>query len=297
VRLFNLTLLLPKSIRTLEPAAPTVKRKFSNALIAENEKALVQPARFRVAVLTGCVQDLVFSDVNRATVDVLLANGCDVATPSLQYCCGSLHAHNGDLETARLLARRQIDAIDPTKFDAIISNAGGCGSHLKHYDRLLRDDSAYAERAKQWSKKLKDVSEWLVEIGFRKPTVSALEGTKTVTYHEACHLCHGQGISKQPREIVRAIPGLELKECAESTWCCGSAGIYSITQPETATWLLKRKLKHLNATKAEMIVTGNPGCTLQLQNGLQQQNRKTPVVHPIVLLANAYAQEPRTRGQ
>jgi glycolate oxidase iron-sulfur subunit len=295
VRLFNLTLLLPKSIRALEPSAPTVKRKFSNALIAENERSTTQPARFRVAVLTGCVQDLVFSDVNRATVDVLLANGCDVSTPPLQYCCGSLHAHNGDLETARLLARRQIDAIDPAKVDAIISNAGGCGSHLKHYDRLLQDDPRYAERAVSWSKKLKDVSEWLVEIGFRKPIIAATEQTKTVTYHEACHLCHGQGISKQPREIVRAIPGLELKECAEATWCCGSAGIYSITQPETAAWLLKRKLKHLNATKAEMIVTGNPGCSLQLQNGLKQQNRKTSVMHPIVLLANAYAEEPKTR--
>jgi glycolate oxidase iron-sulfur subunit len=248
-------------------------------------------------VLTGCVQDLVFSDVNRATVDVLVENGCEVVTPRTQHCCGSLHAHNGDLATARELARRQLDTINPDEFDAIISNAAGCGSHLKHYDRLLSDDPAYAARAAEWSKKLKDISEWLVAIGFRRPIaslkseISNLKSVPAVTYHEACHLCHGQKITAQPRQILRAIPGIELKECAESTWCCGSAGIYSLTQPETATWLRDRKLGHLHATGAVVIATGNPGCQLHLENGLRAAGDASRVAHPVVLLAEAYRAE------
>jgi glycolate oxidase iron-sulfur subunit len=288
-RELGLGVLLPKRLRVLEPSAPRIQRHFSDALIEPVEPAR-GPKRHRVAVLTGCVQDLVFSDVNRATVDVLVENGCEVVTPRAQHCCGSLHAHNGDLATARKLARRQLDTLNPDDFDAIISNAAGCGSHLKHYDRLLADDPAYAARAAAWSRKLKDVSEWLVTIGFRKPAGGADTAT-TVTYHEACHLCHGQKITGQPREILRAIPGLELKECAESTWCCGSAGIYSLTQPDTANWLRDRKLGHLGATGAAVIATGNPGCQLHLENGLRSAGEDRRVAHPVILLAEAYRAE------
>jgi glycolate oxidase iron-sulfur subunit len=290
-----------------------------------NSAASVFKKHYRGAVLTGCVQDLVFSDLNRATVDVLLANGCEVVTPRTQVCCGSLHAHNGDLETARQLARRQLDAINPADFDAIITNAAGCGSHLKHYDRLLAGDPTYAERAAAWSQKVKDISEFLVEIGFRPPSEHSTSniqhstskdrpdnsGVRTstvnvecsmlnvrgtsrrsvVTYHEACHLCHGQKISAQPREILRAIPGIELRECAEATWCCGSAGIYNITQPQTAAWLQQRKLGHLRATGASIVATANPGCHIQLENGFRQAGEKVEIVHPVVLLARAYAAE------
>jgi glycolate oxidase iron-sulfur subunit len=281
--------LLPKNLRRLEPQAPTVLAKFSHQLIKPVEKP--QTSKRRVAVLTGCVQDLVFADVNRATVDVLLANGCEVHTPSVQPCCGSLHAHNGDVETARTLARRQLDLFDPEKFDAIISNAGGCGSHLRHYDHLLADDPAYASRAAEWSRKLKDVSEYLVEIGFRKPVGATAEAT-CVTYHESCHLCHGQKVSKQPRDILRAIPGVELRECAEATMCCGSAGIYNITQPDTSAWLQERKTGHLRATGASVVATANPGCQLQIENGLRAAGDKMEVAHPVVLLARAYREEP-----
>jgi glycolate oxidase iron-sulfur subunit len=329
----KLTALLPRSLRELEPQAPRIARHYSDALIAEieqpkpftTEDAVENKPRYRVAVLTGCVQDLVFSDINRATVDVLLANGCEVVTPRAQACCGSLHAHNGDLETARCLARRQLDAINPAGFDAIITNAAGCGSHLKHYHRLLADDPTYAGRAAAWSRKVRDISEWLVEIGFRPPAehptsniqhptskeISASSVVRTwalgvgcstldvrdrsrpliVTYHEACHLCHGQKISAQPREILRAIPGVELRECAEATWCCGSAGIYNITQPQTAAWLQQRKLGHLRATGAGLVATANPGCLIQLENGFRQAGEKTEIVHPVVLLARAYASE------
>jgi len=315
-RRLKLTALLPPSLRELEPQTPPIARRFSDALIAEVEQpkpftaenaenkakesfsassalsAVKNKPLCRVAVLTGCVQDLVFSDINRATVDVLLANGCEVVTPRMQACCGSLHAHNGDLEAARQLARRQLDAIDPADFDAIITNAAGCGSHLKHYDRLLAGEAAYADRASAWSHKARDISEFLVEIGFRIPSPFASRlSPQIVTYHEACHLCHGQKISAQPREILRAIPGVELRECAEATWCCGSAGIYNITQPQTAAWLQQRKLGHLRATGASIVATANPGCLIQLENGFRQAGEKVAIVHPVVLLARAYAAE------
>lgn len=291
VRKLRLTVLLPRRLRELEPSAPTVQRDFSDALIAAVEPAK-GARRYRVAMLTGCVQDLVFSDVNRATVDVLRENGCEVVTPRAQHCCGSLHAHNGDQPTAKAMARRQLDTINPAEFDAIITNAAGCGSHLKHYDHLLAGDPAYAGRAEEWSRKVKDISQWLVEIGFRKPAAAQGQPAVTMTYHEACHLCHGQKISAQPREILKSLPGVELRECAEATWCCGSAGIYNITQPKTAGWLQQRKLGHLKATGASVVATGNPGCHLQIQNGLRQGgDATTEVVHPVVLLARAYAAE------
>lgn len=288
----GLVKLLPENLRRLEPQAPTIQKKFSHQLIAPVENP-VTAVRRKVVVLTGCVQDLIFADINRATVDVLLANDCEVHTPPVQPCCGSLHAHNGDTETARVLARRQLDLIDPFAVDAIISNAGGCGSHLRHYDHLLEDDPVYGGRAAEWSRKLKDISEFLVEIDFRKPGVSSTKPSETVrvTYHESCHLCHGQKVSKQPRDVLNAIPGVHLHECAEASWCCGSAGIYNITQPDTAGWLQQRKLEHLRATGAEIVATANPGCHLQIANGFAEAGDSTAVMHPVVLLAKAYHAE------
>lgn len=293
VRRLRLTHLLPRRLRELEPATPRIRRRFSDALIAPREIP-AGPPRFRVALLTGCVQDLAFSDINRATADVLLTNGCEVITPRAQPCCGSLHAHNGDLKTARELARRQLTVIDPFSVDAIISNAGGCGSHLRAYGTLLRDDPNLAARAAEWSRKLRDIHEWLVEIGFRAPQGPEGVPTRPVTYHESCHLCHGQKISGAPRAILRAIPGVDLRECAEATWCCGSAGIYSITHPETATRLQQRKVGHLLATGAHAVATANPGCHLQVERGLAQAGAaNVAVTHPVVLLARAYADEAR----
>jgi glycolate oxidase iron-sulfur subunit len=242
------------------------------------------------------VQDLAYPEINRATVDVLLENGCEVHTPPVQPCCGSLHAHNGDTLTARALARRQLDLIDPFAFDAIVSNAGGCGMHLRHYDRLLGDDPAYAGRAAEWSRKLRDVHEWLAEIGFRRPGAGTPAGS--VTYHESCHLCHGQKVVSQPRSVLRSLPGAELRECAESSWCCGSAGIYNITHPATSAWLLGRKLDNVAATGARIVATANPGCHLQLENGLRARgNTEIRVMHPVVLLAEAYRAEGRVSAE
>jgi glycolate oxidase iron-sulfur subunit len=292
VRSSRILSLLPRRIGELESQAIPMRKRFSDEIIAEVEKPR-GGARYRVAVLTGCIQDIAFSDVNRATVDVLLANGCEVATPRSQSCCGSLHVHNGDPEGARELARRQIDAMDPSRLDAIISNSAGCGSHLKRYGHLLADDPAYAARAAAWSAKVRDISEWLVEIGFRAPAAPSTGAVPVaVTYHEACHLCHGQKITSQPREILRAIPGVELRECAEATMCCGSAGVYSLTQPTTARWLRDRKVVHIRSTGAAVVATANPGCQLQIQQGISSEPRGASapirVAHPVVLLAEAY---------
>ena len=286
IRASGILKLLPSRMRQLEAMTPTVLAHFSDDLIAPVTRAR-SPKRYRVAVLTGCAQDLVFSDVNRDTVEVLARNGCDVVTPPEQNCCGSLHAHNGEWTLAQQLARKQIDQFPPEQFDAIITNAAGCGSHLKHYAKLLADDPAYRKRAELWDEKVKDIHEWLDAIGFAPPGKNG-HATETVTYHEACHLCHGQKITNQPRRILRAIPHLKLVELPESTWCCGSAGIYNIIQPDMAGDLLVRKTKHIGSTGATIVATGNPGCLLQILNGVRKEGLNIRVVHPISLLAEAY---------
>ncbi len=289
VRKSGVLRLIPANLRNLEPSTPTVRRHFSAELIAEVEKP--SSTTHRVGMLTGCVQDLIFSEVNRDTVEVLLANGCEVVTPRQQGCCGSLHAHNGDLEQAAVQARRLIDQFEIDSLDAIITNAAGCGSHLKHFTHLLRHDPEYHEKAAKWDGKVRDISEWLVSIGFRKPAGSA--PAQKVTYHEACHLCHGQGISRQPREILRAIPGLELVELENATLCCGSAGVYNITQPEQAEKLQDEKVACIRRTGASLVATANPGCHLQIQNGMGDS---AVVKHPVTLLAEAYRAEKAGEG-
>jgi glycolate dehydrogenase iron-sulfur subunit len=282
--------LLPSSLRRLEPQAPRVAAAFSNQLIAAREEP-ASAAKYRVALLTGCVQDLVYPEVNRDTADVLLANGCVVDTPPVQPCCGSLHAHNGDLGAARILARRMIDLLPPSRYDAIITNAGGCGSHLKRYGHLLADDAAYAEAGREWDTKVRDVHEWLGQIGCRPPRVGPFESPVTVTYHESCHLAHGQRIVREPRALLAMLPGVSIVELKESTWCCGSAGIYALSQPDQAGRLLDRKVAHVLETGASIVATGNPGCQLQIAKGLRDTDRNVRVVHPISLIAAAYRRE------
>ena len=305
VRKLRLTALLPRDLRELEPLTPRVQRQFSDALIGAVESP--DRLRHRVGMLTGCVQDLVYPQVNRDTVDVLLANDCEVVTPGAQPCCGSLHAHNGELELAREMARRNIDAFDLDAVDAIITNAAGCGSHLKNYDQLLADDPRYAARAKLWSAKMRDIHEWLVEIGITPPQTpgvtqhstlncppgatdfsQSLESQPPVTYHEACHLCHGQKITRAPRQVLEQVPGLRLVEMPESAWCCGSAGIYNITQPEMSRKLLARKLANIETTGACVVASANPGCSVQLEAGARERGLALEIVHPVTLLARAY---------
>jgi glycolate oxidase iron-sulfur subunit len=281
--------LMPKRMRELEAMTPAIQPRWTSEMVPP-VLAAKGAKKYRVALLAGCAQDLMFSDVNRDTAHVLARNGCEVVAPAAQNCCGSLHAHNGEWEAAQILARRNIDQFPPGEFDAIISNAAGCGSHLKHYAKLLADDPDYRARAELWDAKLKDIHEWLAQIGFDPPRAPGFPA-QTVTYHEACHLCHGQKITAAPRQLLRAIPNLTLVELPESTWCCGSAGIYNVIQPEMANQLLDRKLHHIISTKAPIVATGNPGCLAHMKNGVRRQNLPLRLAHPITLLAEAYRSE------
>lgn len=291
VRKSGVLKLLPGRLRELEAMTPRIQPAFSNELIAR-----VTPPqggkRFTVALLTGCAQDLIFSDVNRDTAEVLARNGCEVHTPPDQPCCGSLHAHNGEWALAQQLARRTLDLLPPERFDAIITNAGGCGSHLKHYAKLLEHDPVYAERAHLWDARVKDIHEFLVAAGWQAPAAGAGKEApgkrERVTYHESCHLSHGQKVVQQPRQILRSIPDLDLVELPEASWCCGSAGIYNLTQPEMAGQLLERKVRHIRSTGATTVATANPGCLLQVVNGCRAAGLEVRVAHPITLLAEAY---------
>lgn len=242
--------------------------------------------RGAVALLAGCIMSTAYAEIHRATARVLARNGWDVIVQPEQGCCGALAIHAGDFEAGRQMARRNIEAFDSPDFDAVLSNAAGCGASMKEYDYLLRNDPAYAERARRLVAKLRDVTEFLAETGLRE-TPGPL--TVDVTYQEPCHLVHAQRVARQPRELLEAIPGLNLIEMPESSLCCGSAGIYNLLQPEMSSRLLERKLKNASTTGAATIVSANPGCMLQLQAGLRQRGIATEVVHIMTLLDRAYA--------
>lgn len=241
--------------------------------------------RYTVALLSGCVMPALFGATNQATVTVLRHNGCDVLVPKEQVCCGALLLHNGDKAAALTLARRNLDVFSAIEADAVIINAAGCGAMMKEYGALCKDDPTYREKAEHLATQAKDVAEFLVSIPLKIPTK---EMKTTVTYHDACHLAHGQGVREQPRALLRAIPGMRLLELPESDWCCGSAGTYNLTEPAMAQRLLDRKMENIQAVGAELVVTGNPGCLMQIRAGLQQRGLPIKVVHTVDLLAAAY---------
>lgn len=241
--------------------------------------------RARVALLSGCVMSAVFGATNRATVKVLRHNGCEVLVPKDQGCCGALLQHNGDKHTALELAKHNVDVFGKLEVDALLVNAAGCGAMMKEYAELLKDEPAYAERAARLTGKMQDVAEFLDGLGLHPPT---REVRATAAYHDACHLAHGQGVRDQPRALLSAIPGLTLTPLPESDWCCGSAGTYNLTQPDMAARLLERKIGHIETTGADLVVTGNPGCLMQIRAGLQQRGLPTQAVHTLDLLARAY---------
>ncbi len=245
----------------------------------------IGPRRYRVGMVSGCIMDQLFHDINEATVRVLAANGCEVITPPEQSCCGALHVHGGEAERGREMARHNIDVFESYDLDAIIINSAGCGSTLKEYGHLLEDDPAYAERAGAFSKKVQDISECLAKIDWNH---NLGEVKHTVAYHDACHLVHGQKIKQQPRQLLKAIPGLTLVDLKESDWCCGSAGIYNITNQDMAQELLERKMNNVAATNAQIIATGNPGCMMQIAMGIRERGLPMEVKHPVELLDEAY---------
>jgi glycolate oxidase iron-sulfur subunit len=242
------------------------------------------PERRRVGFVAGCVAQVLFAETNRATVRVLTRNGCSVMTPTQQTCCGALYLHAGKPREALDCARRNIDAF-PTDLDAIVVNAAGCGATLKEYGDLLADDPQYAARAQAFSAKVRDVTEFLAALPLIPPH-GAVQAR--VTYHDACHLAHGQGVSEAPRKLLQQIPGLELVELSDSDTCCGSAGSYNLTEPEMAQRLAERKVANIRATAATCVAAANPGCVLQIRAGLRRAGLDIPVVHPIELLDQAY---------
>jgi glycolate oxidase iron-sulfur subunit len=242
----------------------------------------------RVGFIRGCVMDVMFGSTNANSVRLLNVAGHDVVIPPSQGCCGALHAHNGNLEAARAAARVNIAAFEKLKLDAIIINAAGCGSTLKEYGHLLADDSAFAERAKSFSAKVKDITEFLAaNWADLSSTLRAPHSALKVTYHDACHLAHAQRITKAPRDLVKAVAGHNFVELPEADVCCGSAGTYNLTEPEMAARLQRRKTENILRTQADAIVTSNPGCLLQIRAGLRQAGSSARAIHIVDFLAES----------
>ncbi|MGI8743543.1 MAG: (Fe-S)-binding protein [Bryobacteraceae bacterium] len=279
--LLRLSRLMPGKLASLapEPEFPFFYRYYGKTLPAEGDR------RYRVAFLGGCIANISFARLNEATVRVLRNNGCEVSIPAGQTCCGALHVHAGIRDQARKLARQNIDALLDNNYDAIVTNAAGCGSTLKEYGELLDDD-----RARRFSALIKDVTEFLagIELNLDMHPLPV-----SVTYQDSCHLAHGQRIRSAPRKLMASIPGLQLREMALSDLCCGSAGIYNVIHTDMALALLEKKMQSVNATRAEVIATANPGCMLQLRAGVKRHGTGQRVAHVVELLDEAYRLSPR----
>ncbi|HYL67871.1 MAG TPA: (Fe-S)-binding protein [Candidatus Limnocylindria bacterium] len=240
--------------------------------------------RARVALFAGCIAQVTFSELNRATIRVLQANGCEVVVPETQVCCGALAAHAGVRDVARSLARKNHAAFPVEQYDAIITNAAGCGSTLKEYTHLFsKEDTAHAQ-AEKFTAKVRDVSEFLAELGVTAPMRPL---ALRVTYQDSCHLCHGQKVREAPRKLIRAVPGVELVEMQLSEQCCGSAGVYNVTQTKASLDLLALKMDYAGQTKAQAIITANPGCILQMRAGVALHRTGQEVLHVVELLDRA----------
>jgi glycolate oxidase iron-sulfur subunit len=276
----GLTRLLPPTLRRMQAMLPKL---FGSGGRLPEVLPPIGPKRARVALFLGCVADALFPETNAATARVLQENGCEVVIPPRQVCCGAIHYHSGVEEPALLLARQNIERFLAAGVDAIVVNAAGCGAMLKDYAHILPED--IHDDATRFVAKVKDISEFLVALGPIPPRNSV---PLTVAYHDACHLCHGQQIRSQPRALLAMIPGLELVPLEESEICCGAAGTYNLSQPEMSERLGRRKMDHIEATGARMVVTGNVGCIIQIARKVKERNSPIEVAHPIDLLDRAY---------
>ena len=272
--------LLPSSLRTMEELMPSAPADANGNELPQRMEAQGE-RRLRVGLLLGCVQRVFFPEVNAATARVLAVEGCEVVIPSDQGCCGALMVHAGEEKAALDYARRTIDAFESAKIDVIVTNAAGCGSSMKKYAYLLRDDPDYAERARIVSAKCRDISEVLAEL---EPRAARHPLPLKVAYHDACHLQHAQEVRAQPRAVLGRIPGLQVLEIAEPALCCGSAGIYNLVQPGPARQLGDRKAHNALAATPDIIATGNPGCVLQLRSALKRAGSNVAVLHIVQLL-------------
>jgi glycolate oxidase iron-sulfur subunit len=248
--------------------------------------AALGPRRYRVAFLGGCMANVFFARLNEATVRVLRRNGCEVSIPSNQTCCGALHVHAGLREPARELARRNIDALLGGGYDAIITNAAGCGSTLKEYDELFEHDPEYHDNARRFVSLVKDATEFLAGVELNQTGMKELP--YRVTYQDSCHLAHGQKVKLAPRKLLRSIPGLQFVEMPLSDLCCGSAGIYNVVHDDMAAAVLAKKMTYVNSVRPDVIATANPGCMLQLEAGVRRYGKGQPVKHVVEVLDEAY---------
>jgi len=268
---------LPPHLRTMESLAPPISRapKLGTRVPARGTR------RATVGMITGCVQSAFFPDVNAATARILSAEGCDVVIPPSQGCCGALSEHSGREQEALGFAKALLDVFEQSDVDYVVINSAGCGSTLKEYPRLLADDPVYAPKAERFAAKVRDIAEVLTELG---PVAERHRLPVTIAYHDACHLSHGQGIRSQPRELLRAIPGVELREINRGELCCGSAGIYNLLQPQAAQELGDRKAGNVLDTGASLLVTANPGCSMQIRTALERRGEALPMAHTVQVL-------------
>ncbi|MBI3844147.1 MAG: (Fe-S)-binding protein, partial [Planctomycetes bacterium] len=276
------------AVGALEPELPPVAPASLRAPIPRRTAA-VGTTRGRVALLEGCLASQMFGAVNRATVRVLARVGFEVIAPEKQGCCGALHLHQGFLEHGRDLARHTIENFERTGADVYVVNSAGCGSAMKEYVHLLADEPAWAPRAAEFSKRVRDVSELLASIEL-PPMPHRV--SRRVAYHDACHLAHGQKIVREPRQLLRRIPGVELVALRDSDQCCGSAGIYNVVEYESAMQVLERKIDCIAEAKPDVVAAGNPGCLLQIVVGAKRRGLRIEVVHPIELVDRAYHGDP-----
>lgn len=282
--------LFSTKLHNLQPLTPSISSHFSSDTLPE----VMKPAgevRYRVGFLTGCIMDVAYADVNDDTVALLLHHGCEVVIPRGQACCGSLQAHNGAMETARILARNNIEIFRRERLDYIIMNSAGCGAFMKEYGHVFADDKVFSSHAKDISITIKDITEFLVETGYRVNTLAQSPAHsftgKRVSYHDACHLVHTQKISQQPRALLKMIPGIEYLELPEATWCCGSAGIYNIVRYDDSMKLLDRKVGNVQKIMPDIVVAGNPGCLVQMQHGLREHGVRVELMHTASFLRRA----------
>jgi glycolate oxidase iron-sulfur subunit len=279
----------PKRLANLEALIPEISSKSfrRRGILASPEKASA-----RVALIMGCVQGEMFPQTHEATIGVLEELGCEVIAPPSQVCCGALHLHAGDMQKSRELAKKNIEVFEEYQVDAILVNAAGCGSTLKEYGHLLREDDKWAKRATAFSNQVQDILEF-VEPRMQNNNLQKNLSTLNinVTLQDSCHLAHAQGIREAPRKILNQIPGLSLHEMRNPDRCCGSAGIYSLVQSEMSNNILATKMEDIVATESSIICTANPGCTLQLQSGVRQSELDAEVLHVIDLLYRSLSQK------
>ena len=277
--------IMPDHLVDLESVMPEIKKPVRKRY--KDMKVIPAKGEMKneVAFMTGCVMDVMFTEANQATINVLTRNGNNVTIPEKQVCCGALHFHTGEREKGKELAKQNIIAFEEA--GTIVINSAGCGCMLKEYEEIFHDDPEWADRAKAFSRKVQDISKYLVDTGYVAPKSKV---NVKLTYHDACHLAHGQGIRKEPRELIQSIPGVELIEMENSDRCCGSGGVYNVLQPDLAGAVLKQKMEFV-PDDVELVVMGNPGCMLQMSMGVKKYGNGQRVIHIMELMDQAYQKE------